>query len=129
MRTAARSDNGPVESPEHLEPAMRIAHFLKSLFASFLILSLLACAPTATREGTGEFVDDAVITTKVKAALAADPQVKATEVKVNTFKGVVQLSGFVSSPEAARRAVEIARGVEGVREVRNDMVVKTALAQ
>jgi hypothetical protein len=129
MRRAARSDNGPIESADHLEPAMRIAHFLKSLFASLLILSLVACAPTATREGTGEYVDDAVITTKVKAALAADPDVKATEVKVNTFKGVVQLSGFVSSPEAAQKAVSIARGVQGVRDVKNDMVVKTAVAQ
>jgi osmotically-inducible protein OsmY len=108
---------------------MRIAHFLKSLFASFLILSLVACAPTSTREGTGEFVDDALITTKVKAALAADPDVKATEVKVKTFKGVVQLSGFVSSPEAANKAVSIARGVNGVRDVKNDMEIKTEVAK
>jgi hypothetical protein len=115
--------------PDHLELAMRIAHFLKSLFASFLILSLVACAPTPTREGTGEFVDDALITAKAKAALAADPDVKATEVKVKTFKGVVQLSGFVSSPEAAQKAVSIARGVKGVREVKNDMEIKTAVAK
>lgn len=103
---------------------MRLAHFLKSLFASLLILSLVACAPTAKREGTGEYIDDALITTKVKAALAADPNVKATEVNVETFKGAVQLSGFVSSPEAINKAVEIARGVQGVRGVKNNMVVK-----
>jgi osmotically-inducible protein OsmY len=103
---------------------MRLAHFLKSLFASLLILSMVACAPTAKREGTGEYIDDALITTKVKAALAADPDVKATEVNVETFKGAVQLSGFVSSQEAIRKAVELARNVEGVRGVKNNMVVK-----
>ncbi len=103
---------------------MRIAHFLKALFASLLILTMVACAPTATREGTGEYIDDAVITTKVKAALAADPTVKATEVNVETFRGTVQLSGFVSSQEAVRKAVELARAVAGVRGVKNNMVVK-----
>ena len=103
---------------------MRLAHFLKSLFASLLILSLVACAPTAKREGTGEYIDDALITTKVKAALAADPDVKATEVKVETFKGMVQLSGFVSSRESVQKAIDLSRGVAGVRGVKNDMVVK-----
>ena len=103
---------------------MRLAHLLKSLFASFLILALVACAPTAKREGTGEYVDDTLITTKVKAALAADPNVKATEVNVETFKGMVQLSGFVSSKESIQKALDIARGVAGVRGVKNDMTVK-----
>jgi osmotically-inducible protein OsmY len=107
---------------------MRFLYIFKSLLASVLIMSLVACAPTATREGTGEYIDDALITTKVKAALAADPQVKATEVKVTTFRGVVQLSGFVSSRDAIDRAVSLARGVQGVRGVKNDMVVKTAAA-
>jgi osmotically-inducible protein OsmY len=103
---------------------MRLAHFLKSLFATMLILSLIGCAPTAKREGAGEYIDDALITTKVKAALAADPDVKATEVKVETFKGMVQLSGFVSSRESVQKAIELSRGVAGVRGVKNDMVVK-----
>jgi osmotically-inducible protein OsmY len=103
---------------------MRLATFLKSLFASILILAMVACAPTAKREGTGEYMDDALVTTKVKAALAADPNVKATEVKVETFKGMVQLSGFVSSKESIQKAIDIARGVGGVRGVKNDMVVK-----
>lgn len=103
---------------------MRLAHCLKSLFASFLILVLVACAPTAKREGTGEYIDDALITTKVKAALAADPNVKATEVNVETFKGMVQLSGFVASKESIQKALDIARGVAGVRGVKNDMTVK-----
>ena len=103
---------------------MRLARLLKSLFASLLILALVACAPTAKREGTGEFVDDSLITTKVKAALVADPDVKATEVNVETFKGTVQLSGFVSSKEAIAKAAQIARGVSGVKSVKNDMTVK-----
>lgn len=103
---------------------MRLAHYLKAMLASMLILTLVACAPTAKREGAGEYVDDALITTKVKAALAADPNVKATEVNVETFKGTVQLSGFVSSRDSIQKAIDIARGVSGVRGVKNDMVVK-----
>ena len=103
---------------------MRLAHFIKALFASLYLLTVVACAPTPQREGTGEYIDDAMITTKVKAALAADPNVKATEVKVETFKGTVQLSGFVSTPEARRRAIELARATNGVRSVKDDMVIK-----
>jgi osmotically-inducible protein OsmY len=89
---------------------------------SALILAMLVgCAPTATREGTGEYIDDTVITTKVKAALLGDPQTKVLQVNVETFKGVVQLSGFVESQPIASRAVEVARGVKGVAEVKNDM--------
>ena len=103
---------------------MRLAHRFTTLLSSILILLLVACAPTATREGTGEYIDDSMITGKVKAALAADPEVKATEVNVETFKGKVQLSGFVSSRDAAQRAVEVARKVNGVKSVKNDMVIK-----
>lgn len=103
---------------------MRLVHFLKSATVGVLVLALAGCAPTAKREGTGEFIDDALITTKVKAALAADPDVKATEVNVETFKGTVQLSGFVSSKEAIDKAATITRGVSGVKGVKNDMTVK-----
>lgn len=103
---------------------MRLAHFLTSLLASILVVALVACAPTSKREGAGEYVDDSLITTKVKAALVGDPNVKATEVNVETFKGVVQLSGFVSSRESIQKAIDLARGVSGVRGVKNDMVVK-----
>jgi len=96
----------------------------QSLIAASVLVSLAACAPTPTREGTGEYIDDTVITSKVKAAFAADPTVKATEVKVETFKGTVQLSGFVDCQESARRAVEIARGVKGVTSVKNDTVIR-----
>ncbi len=103
---------------------MKIAQRFISILAAATALSLAACAPTAHRQGTGEYIDDAVITSKVKAAFAADPTVKATEVKVDTFKGTVQLSGFVESRESAQKAVQLAREVKGVREVRNNTVLK-----
>ena len=96
----------------------------QSVLATSLLVSLVACAPTPTREGTGEYIDDSLITSKVKAAFAADPTVKATQVQVETFKGTVQLSGFVDNQESARRAVEIARGVNGVKSVKNDTVIR-----
>ena len=91
-------------------------------FASAIVLTtMLGCGATPTKEGTGEYIDDTVITTKVKAALLADPQTKVLQVNVETFKGVVQLSGFVESQAIASRAVELSRGVKGVNEVKNDM--------
>lgn len=102
-------------------------HVNKALSALFLAISLGAaagCAPTPTKQGTGEYIDDSVITTKVKAALIEDPLTKVMEVKVKTFKGEVQLSGFVSSRAAADRAVELARGVKGVTAVKDDMQIK-----
>jgi osmotically-inducible protein OsmY len=101
--------------------------FSKVLSAAFLavaLVSVVACAPTAKKEGTGQYIDATVITTKVKAALIEDPMTKATEINVETFKGVVQLSGFVSSQAAANRAVELTRGVAGVKSVKNDMRIK-----
>lgn len=96
---------------------------------SALIVSALlvtaACAPTATRESAGEYVDDAAITTKVKTALLKDEGLKGTEIKVETFRGVVQLSGFVDSQNMATRAVADASRVSGVRSVKNDMRLKT----
>jgi len=100
------------------------AAIAQSVLATSLLVSLAACAPTPTREGTGEYLDDSVITGKVKAAFAADPTVKATQVQVETFKGTVQLSGFVDSRESAQKAVDIARGVKGVKSVKNDTVIR-----
>ncbi|HSJ81143.1 MAG TPA: BON domain-containing protein [Thiobacillus sp.] len=101
--------------------------FSKVISAAFLavaLVSVVACAPTAKQEGTGQYIDDTVITAKVKAALVEDTTTKATEINVETFKGVVQLSGFVTSQAAANRAVELARGVAGVKSVKNDMRIK-----
>ena len=83
--------------------------------------TLTACAPTEERRGTGEYVDDKVINTRVKAALVGAKDIESTDINVDTFRGVVQLSGFVPSRQMQDRAVSIARGVPGVREVKDDM--------
>jgi osmotically-inducible protein OsmY len=103
---------------------MKIARQFTAVLSSLMIVALVACAPTRTREGTGEFIDDSVITGKVKAALVADPDLKAREINVETFKGTVQLSGFVADPEDITKAVTVARGVSGVKSVKNDIVIK-----
>lgn len=84
------------------------------------------CAGTPTRESTGEYIDDASITTKVKAAFVKDPVVKAIDVKVDTFKGAVQLSGFVDTAEQKARAEQIAASTQGVTSVRNNITLKTS---
>lgn len=89
-----------------------------------MLVSFLGCASTSKQEGTGEYIDDSVITTKVKAAIFNEPSLKSTEIKVETFKGVVQLSGFVSSAAAENKAVEVARSVKGVKSVKDDMLIK-----
>jgi osmotically-inducible protein OsmY len=101
-----------------------LTHKLTTFVAVLVIATALGCASTAKQEGTGEYIDDTVITTKVKAAVLNEPTLKSAEINVETFKGVVQLSGFVSSEAAINRAVEVARGVGGVKSVKNDMRVK-----
>jgi osmotically-inducible protein OsmY len=92
--------------------------------AAAIAILATGCASTPKQEGTGEYVDDTVITTKVKAAILDDPALKVTEIKVETFKGTVQLSGFVADPNSISRAVLVARGVKGVHDVKNDIRVK-----
>jgi osmotically-inducible protein OsmY len=102
-------------------------HSVKLFSTAFLILILLTimgCGSTSTREGTGEYLDDTVITTKVKAAILNEPTLKAAEINVETFKGVVQLSGFVTSSANITRAIEVAKGVAGVKSVKNSMHLK-----
>jgi hyperosmotically inducible protein len=89
-----------------------------------LVVTFAACASTRTHESTGEYVDDSTITTKVKALLAEDNFLKSFQISVETFKGRVQLSGFVDSKESVRRAGEIARNVKGVTSVANNLIVK-----
>ncbi|MBK5100832.1 MAG: BON domain-containing protein [Desulfobacteraceae bacterium] len=89
-----------------------------------LIATFLACASTATRESTGEYVDDSVITTKVKSLLAADDFLKSFQISVETYKGSVQLSGYVNSQQAVDKAVQIVNSVQGVKSVKNDLIVK-----
>ncbi len=87
-------------------------------------VAFTGCATTATRESTGEYVDDSAITTKVKAAFVKDEVVKARQVSVETYKGTVQLSGFVATPEEKARAERLAAGVAGVRSVSNRIEIK-----
>ncbi len=87
-------------------------------------LSIAACSSSRTTESTGEYVDDAAITSKVKAALLGDAGLASFSIGVETFKNAVQLSGFVDSDRLKTRAAEVAAGVSGVRSVRNDLVVK-----
>ena len=104
-----------------------MTHFNKYLSAVFLAIFLASaagCASTSHKESTGEYIDDSVITTRVKAAILDDPMTKVMEINVETYKGIVQLSGFVSSQAAADRAVELARGVKGVTSVKNSMQLK-----
>jgi osmotically-inducible protein OsmY len=101
-----------------------ITRKLAILAGVLLMATTLGCASTAKQEGTGEYVDDTVITTKVKAAILNEPTLKSAEINVETFKGVVQLSGFVSSQAAENKAVEVARTVGGVKSVKNDMRLK-----
>jgi hyperosmotically inducible protein len=103
---------------------MRLANRFVIFISAILLASVLGCAGTSTKEGTGEYVDDTVITTKVKAAIFNEPSLKSAEINVETFKGTVQLSGFVSSRADINKAVEVARGVKGVTSVKNDMRLK-----
>ena len=95
-----------------------------AFFFAVLLVSVLGCASTSKTEGTGEYVDDTVITTKVKAAIFNEPSLKVAEINVETFKGTVQLSGFVRSQADINKAVEVTRGVGGVKSVKNDMRLK-----
>jgi osmotically-inducible protein OsmY len=98
--------------------------FALALAVALAGTSLVACSETRTQESTGQYIDDAAITTKVKAALVKDQSLEGFQIGVETYKNVVQLSGFVDSRRRAERAQEVASNVEGVRSVRNDLVVK-----
>jgi hyperosmotically inducible protein len=98
--------------------------FLKrssALFVAALLLSALGCAATSTQESTGEYVDDTVITTRVKTAILNEPSLKVLQINVETYRNVVQLSGFVGTGAEMNKAVELARAVKGVTSVKNDM--------
>lgn len=93
---------------------------LSVLFSALLV----GCAPGVKKEGTGGYIDDTVITTKVKAALLAEQSLKSTEINVETFKGRVQLSGFVSSPDTVKKALAVTQKISGVQAVENDMRIR-----
>lgn len=89
-----------------------------------LIAVLAACASTPTRESTGEYIDDSVITAKVKSLLAQDDLLKSFQISVETYQGTVQLSGFVNSQQAVDKAGQIVRSVKGYKWLKNDLIVK-----
>ena len=103
---------------------MKPIRLITAACAAIVLAASLGCASTRTHEGTGQYVDDSAITTKVKAAILGEPGLKVAEINVETFKGVVQLSGFVRSQADIDQAVKVARGVAGVKSVKNDMRIK-----
>lgn len=94
------------------------------LIGLLLVGLLAACGGSPTRESTGEHIDDSVITAKVKTAFVQDKQVDALDIKVETFKGTVQLSGFANSQTEIDRAEKLSAEVAGVKAVRNDIRIK-----
>jgi len=103
---------------------MKLSKLMAALFLTGILATTVGCAATSQKEGTGEYVDDSVITTKVKAAIFNEETLKSSEINVETFKGVVQLSGFVNSSADIAKAAEVARKVKGVTSVKNDMRLK-----
>jgi osmotically-inducible protein OsmY len=103
---------------------LKLHRIMKFLACLVLATSFMGCASTRTHESTGGYVDDSVITTKVKSAILTDPALKVFQINVETFKGVVQLSGFVDSNAMAKKAGEVARSVHGVVGVKNNLIVK-----
>jgi osmotically-inducible protein OsmY len=85
---------------------------------------LVACSSTPTRESTGEYIDDSAISNKIRAQLIGDKDLNLFQIDVTTYKGVVQLSGFVNSAPIKARAGRVAAGTQGVREVHNNLIVK-----
>jgi len=103
---------------------LKLKGILRYLVCVGLVTAFLGCAATETRQSTGEYFDDTTITTKVKAAIFEDTTLKTLQINVETRDGVVQLAGFVDSAQNVKRAAEVARGVKGVKSVKNDLIVK-----
>ena len=104
---------------------MKQLKYITNIILVITFMTLLGCASTEKNAGTGEYIDDTVITTKVKAAVLNEESLKSSEINVETFKGVVQLSGFVNSEADIAKAAEVARGGKGVTSVKNDMRLKS----
>ncbi|WP_426111466.1 BON domain-containing protein [Massilia sp. PWRC2] len=105
---------------------MKNFKFATPLIAALMLTSIVGCASTASdkHESAGQYIDDAAVTTAVKAAIVKEPSLKVAEINVETYKGVVQLSGFVSSAENIATATSVARTVNGVKSVKNDLRLK-----
>lgn len=107
-----------------VEDAVKLSRQLQAIFLSMVLAFLAACTSSPTDRTVGTALSDTAISAKVKAALAGDPDVKATDVQVETYRGTVQLSGFVDSQENIRRALDVARRVDGVTDVKNALAIK-----
>jgi len=103
---------------------MKTFNRFTALFVALAFASLVGCAATPTNEGTKAYVEDSVITTKVKSAILNEPSLTSREIGVETYKGAVQLSGFVASSAEIQKAGTLARGVTGVLSVKNDLRLK-----
>lgn len=102
----------------------RYNRIINLILCFILLTAFMGCASTEKRQSTGEYVDDTVITTKVKTAIFNEPTLKSTQISVKTHNGVVQLSGFVDTPASVTRAGDVAERVQGVMAVKNDLIVK-----
>lgn len=102
----------------------QLIRFIAAFFMVLALVVVVSCASTPKQEGMGEYVDDSVLTTKVKAAILNDPSLSSAEINVESFKGKVQLSGFVKSRADIAKAIEVTRAVNGVWIVKNDMQLK-----
>jgi len=107
-----------------MKSTLRFPILLLTVAAAVATVSVLGCASTATQESTGQYLDDTTVTAKVKAAIFNDPALKSAEINVETFKGEVQLSGFVGTQADIQRAITVTRSVNGVKSVKNDMRLK-----
>ena len=103
-----------------------ISATLKTTAMMAVLLIISACSATRTQQSAGEVIDDTVLTSKVKIALMEDPITKARQINVETFRGVVQLGGFVDNAQQRDQATKAARSVTGVQEVRNDLRISTS---
>lgn len=104
---------------------MNSTHFLKRFVLGIALVTFIAgCAGTSKQESTGEYLDDSAITTKVKAEIFNDPTLKVSQINVESYKGVVQLSGFVDSKQASEKAVHVTEAVQCVKAVKNSLVIK-----
>lgn len=105
---------------------MKQHNYISAMILAAMLAFVAGCASTPRSESTGEYIDDSLITSKVKAAIFNEPTLKSSEINVETYKGIVQLSGFVAEEADTRKAVEVARNVKGVVNVKNDMHVKSS---
>lgn len=103
---------------------MKIAHALVAVAATFSLVQITGCAVARDQQTVGAYIDDATITTRVKTRFAEDPVVSATSLSVETLNGTVQLSGFAKSTEERAAAERLARNTSGVKDVRNNILVR-----